>query len=290
MDNLKVNILFVLLFSFSVMNAGGGWPQPKGKTYLKLSEWWTIGDQHFTDLGELDPNVTLGIFNTNLYVEHGITNRLTGIVYFPLFSRSYNNNLVSRTTGEVIAPGDAINSIGDADIILKYGLTGQNSKVAISSSLLFGLPLGNDQGGIQQNLQTGDGEFNQMLRIDAGMGLISKSNVGLYSNAYVGYNNRTKGFSDEFRFGLEVGLGLNNYKWLFVTRLDVLESLQNGSLPSDVTSTSIFANNTEFVSAGFEINYKVGSKWGVSAGYASALSGKIIVASPSYSVGVFVEL
>lgn len=290
MKNIKfLNILLLLALSTSII-AGGGWPQPKGKTYLKLSQWWSVGNQHYTDLGLLDDNVTLGIFNTSIYAEHGFTDRLTGVVYFPFFSRTFNNNLVSRTTNEVLAPGDAINSIGDTDIKIKYGLTKPGSKIAVAGSILFGIPLGNDAGGSQKNLQTGDGEFNQLIQFDAGTGIQLGGTTGLYANAYAGFNNRTKGFSDEVRVGAEVGLGLNDYKWLFITRFDVLKSLKNGSLPNQVTSTSIFANNTEFTSVGFEINYTVNKKYGFSAGYATAINGRIIVASPSYSVGVFVNL
>jgi len=290
MKNLKyINIILGLVFTTSAF-AGGGWPQPKGKTYLKLSQWWSVGDQHYNDIGLIDDNVTLGIYNTSLYAEHGFTDRLTGIVYLPFFSRTFNNNLVSRTTGEILAPGDAINSIGDADLKIKYGITKPGSKIAVSGSVLFGIPLGNDQGGIQKNLQTGDGEFNQLVQLDAGTGFQLGGTTGLYANAYAGFNNRTKGFSDEVRLGAEVGLGIKDYKWLFVTRLNILQSLGNGSLSEQITSTSIFANNTEFTSVGFEVNYSITKKVGLSVGYASAISGKIIISSPSYNVGVFVNL
>lgn len=287
---MKYLAIVLSLIISNVLIAGGGWPQPKGKTYLKLSEWWSVGNQHYTDLGLLDDNVTLGIFNTSLYAEHGITNRLTGIVYFPFFSRTFNNNIVSRTSGEILVQGDAINSIGDTDIALKYGLTNPASKVAIAATVLFGIPLGNSEGGRDKNLQTGDGEFNQTLKLDAGTGFSLSKKTGIYTNAYLGFNNRTNGFSDEYRLGLEVGFGINSYKWLFISRLDVVQSLKNGSLPSEINSTSIFANNTEFTSLGFEANYTFDQKWGLSIGYATALSGKIIIASPSFNIGVFVNL
>lgn len=289
-DTFKIQLtLAFLIFSMSLL-AGGGWPQPKGKSFIKLSQWWSVGDKHYTDTGELDDNVTLGIFNSSIYAEHGFTDRLTGIIYFPFFSRSYNNNLVSMTNGEILVPGDAINSIGDTDIMLKYGLTKKGSKIAVAGTVLFGLPFGNDEGGIFKNLQTGDGEFNQMIQFDAGTGIRLGGKFDMYTNAYVGYNNRTKGFSDEVRFGAEVGIGFNNYKWLFITRLNVLKSTKNGDLPSQINSTSIFANNTEYTSLGFELNYSITDNVGVSAGYATATSGRIIIASPSYSVGIFIKL
>ena len=134
----------------------------KGEGYIKVSEWWIVSAQHYTDQGLIDPNVTTGIFNTNAYLEYGLTNRITSTVYFPFYSRSYNNNLVSNTTKEILIAGDAINSVGDAELGLTYGLT--KGKINTTISLIVGLPLGIDDGGALKNLQTGDGEFNQIFK------------------------------------------------------------------------------------------------------------------------------
>ncbi len=283
-------LLFILLIGTSNIYAGGPWPQPKGKGYFKLSQWWTVFDQHYTDQGKIDPNVTTGIFNTAVYGEYGITNRLTGIVYAPLFSRNYMNNLVSGTTNEVLIPGEALNSIGDVDLSIKYGLTQPGSKVPISATLLLGLPTGQVGGGTQGNLQTGDGEFNQMLRIDAGTGFKLDDETSSYVSGYAGINNRTEGFSEEFRYGVEYGVGLMESKLWLIGRLDVVESFKNGETAGTVNSTSIFANNTEFSSFSFEAAYYINKSFGFSASYASAFQGEIIAAAPSYSVGIFWDL
>lgn len=274
---------------FNVLaQAGGGWTQPKGGLYLKLSEWWIVSNQHFTDAGLIDPNTTSGVFNTSLYGEYGITDRLTAVAYFPLFSRAYMNNVISGTTGEVLIEGEAINSIGDTDLSLKYALT-PKSKIRTALTLTLGLPLGNEAGGSQRNLQTGDGEFNQMISFDASSGFQVKK-VQLYGTATLGFNNRNNGFSDEFRYGLEIGAGLLKGKLWLIGRLTGVESFKNGTLSSDANSTSIFANNSEFTSYGAEVAYKITPKFGISAGYASAFRGEIIFANPSYSVGVFIDI
>lgn len=285
----KLILLIASIFIFQNFTiAGGGWPQAKGKGYYKLSQWWIVADQHYTDLGFIDPNVTSGIFNTSFYGEYGVTNRLTAIANVPFFSRAFNNNIVSGTTGEILAPGDAINSFGDTNIGIKYGLK-TKGKVRVSSTLTLGLPLGNSAGGIQENLQTGDGEFNQILQLDASRGLQTKS-LSLYGTATAGINNRTKGFSDEFQYGLEVGAGLFKERVWLIGRLTGTESFKNGNLASDVSSTSVFANNSEFTSLSAEVTFYLTKKVGVSASYASAVRGEIIFASPSYSVGVFLDL
>ncbi|MDF1865055.1 MAG: hypothetical protein P1U70_09485 [Saprospiraceae bacterium] len=287
---MKKLILFIFIFTISnTIFAGGPWPQPKGKGYFKLSEWWVVFDQHFTDAGKIDPNVTTGIFNTTLYAEYGFTDRLTGILNAPFFSRNYMNNLVSNTTKDVLVEGEAINSIGDFDLGLKFGLTQPGARIPISASLILGLPTGKDTGGTLNNLQTGDGEFNQILQVDAGLGF----NVGklpAYASGYVGINNRSNGFSEEFRFGVEAGVNLLDKKLWLIGRLNAVESFKNGDTAETTTSTSIFANNTEFTGIAVEAAYYITKKWGVSASVAGAVRGEIIAAAPSYSVGVFYDL
>lgn len=289
MSKNKYLIIFSLLLFFSVEAlAGGGWPQPKGRGYFKLFQWWVVADQHFTDQGKIDPNVTNGIFNTGIYGEYGFTKRLTGIAYVPFYSRAYFNNVVSGTTGELIDPGEAISSFGDSELGIKYGLT-VNKPVALSLTLKLGLPLGNNAGGTGGRLQTGDGEFNQLLQIDAGTSYkLGKLNA--YANVYAGFNNRSNGFSDEFHYGFETGSTFFKKKLTAIVRLYGIASFKNGTLNAESNSTSIFANNSEHFTFSPELAFNVNKKWGFSATYATALSGRIIFASPSYSVGVFLNI
>ena len=281
--------LLLVIVSGTAIYAGGPWPQMKGHGYFKLAEWWTVFDQHYTDAGMVDPNVTTGIFNTLFYGEYGITDRLTATVSGPVFSRNYMNNLKSRTTEEIIVPGEAINGVGDINLGIKYGLTKPGSKYPVSISLILGLPTGIASGGSQGNLQTGDGEFNQMIRTDIGRSF-KVGNLPFYTSAYAGFNNRTNQFSEEVRFGAELGAGFFKEKLWANIKFNSVNSLKNGATAETVSSTSIFANNTEFNTISFQLNYYVTEKFGFSADYTEILSGEIIAAAPSYSIGVFVDL
>ena len=276
----------LICLASSTALAGGGWPQIQGSGYFKLSQWWLISDSHFTDVGGIDPNITTGLFNTSLYGEYGFTDRLTGILYFPFFSRTYYNNTVSGTTGELIQPGESVNSIGDTDIALKYGLI-TKGPVVLSATLQFGLPLGESSGGSLGILQTGDGEFNQMLRMDVSTSYSFSESFNTYYSLYVGYNNRTNGFSDEFRFGIEAGAQFFGQKLLTLVRLYGTQSMNNGSSTDTSNSTSIFANNSEHLTVSPEIAVNIQPNWGLSASYAHVLDGQIIFADDAYSVGVF---
>lgn len=290
MKKLIIGLLAgALLLPAISLRAGGGWPQPKGHGYFKLYQWWLVADQHFTDQGLIDPNITFGIFNTSFYAEYGLTDRLTVVLNAPLFSRNYFNNQVSFTTGEITMEGEALNSIGDTDIGFQFGLFSGKGWSA-STTLTLGLPLGVDGAGPGGILQTGDGEFNQYLRVDLGRGF-GLGNVDAYANVYAGFNNRTGGFSDEYRFGVEAGVTFLNKKITAIARLYGVESLKNGDLPSERSnSTSIFANNSEHLTFSPSIAYNISEKWGVSASMGKALSGEIIFANTAYSVGVFMKL
>lgn len=288
MKQIALAIVSLLLFSNNTF-AGGPWTQQKGNGYYKLSEWWLTYNQHYTDSGEIDPNLTTGIFTTSIYTEYGFTNRLTGIIYAPIFSHNYHNNQISATTGSILIEGEALNAIGDFDFSIKYALTSPGSKIPISATVTLGIPFGKTGVGELNILQTGDGEFNQMIQIDAGSGF-KLGNRSAYSSIYIGFNNRTNGFSEEFRYGFELGTGLFNQQLWLIARLAGVESFRNGDITAPETSTSIFANNSEYTSYGLEAAYYMTKRLGISASFASAFRGRIIAAAPSFSVGIFYDM
>jgi len=282
------NILLLAVVSLPLLSiAGGGWTLKKNESYIKLSEWWIVSDQHFVEGTLKDPNSTIGVFNTAVYAEYGFSNRFTGIIYAPFFSRSVVNNQVSSITGDVLVPGDGVSSVGDFDLGLKYGIF-QKTKIKLAATINFGLAFGVTNAGNGGNLQTGDGEYNQLLRLDAGYGFQIKK-TPFYTNIYTAVNNRTEGFSDEIRFGGEIGIGLAQRRWWLVGKLFGTQSFQNGSLDG-ANSTGIFANNTEFLSYAIGTNYKFTEVFGVSGELSIPISGEITSANPSYSLGLFWDL
>ncbi|MDX1628917.1 MAG: hypothetical protein R3345_09480, partial [Fulvivirga sp.] len=112
--------LSILLFVQTVF-AGGGWPQPKKSGYIKLNQWIVIADQYYTPAGDIIPIRTTGLYTSSIYLEYGLTDRLTGILYFPFFSRSTLNKQV-LADGTLLDEGDELNGVGDTDLTFKYGL------------------------------------------------------------------------------------------------------------------------------------------------------------------------
>jgi hypothetical protein len=263
--------------------AGGGWPQPKGKGYFKLSQSYILSSRIFDGNGNvIDLTLSYGYFATSFYGEYGFTDRLTGIIYMPFFARATKNELQYNQPGVPSEPGAALNSFGDTDIAIKYGLL-VNKPIVVSTTILFGLPLGDNGASNSNALQTGDGEFNQMLRVDASHSLYPKK---FYVSAYGAFNNRTKGFSDEVRFGAEIGLTLK--KFIPILKVSTVHSLFNGD--AGVVQNGVFANNIEFISPALELNYQLTDKVGVSASMATALAARNILASPNFGIGVYLKL
>ena len=273
--------------SFGVF-AGGGWTAKKGGGYFKIGQNAIIADQFFTLEGDIVDITTISLYTTSAYIEYGITDKLTGIAYVPFFVRSTLNEVERRQSGN-IEPGDEVNSFGDTDLGLKYGLI-SNEDIALSASLILGLPFGQTAGGTTESgeariLQTGDGEFNQMVMIDASHSFYPKP---VYVSAGVGFNNRTENFSDEFRYTFELGWGpaegLN-----IALKVNGVRSLKNGD-PGGGAGSGIFGNNIQYLAYGPEISYLLGKKLGVSGSAAFASFGENVLASPNLALGVFMQL
>ncbi len=282
--NVRNTFLLLLLISTLSVKAGGGWTYSKGKGYFKLGENIICADQSFGPNGKLTEKfATISMYTTSIYGEYGITDKLTAILYLPFFVRSTINAIRYNQTGTEIE-GDQANAFGDTNLSLKYGFF-QDKAIVLGVSLTLGLPLGETAGGKGKILQSGDGEFNQLLRVDASH---SFHPVPLYASLFAGYNNRTEGFSDEVHFGGEIGYTLSKFNFAF--KIHSVNTTYNGSDNVFQIENSLFGNNVEYFSYTPEIAYTHKDRMGIaiSAGYAA--SGKRILADPNYSIGIFLKL
>ncbi|MEO9966546.1 MAG: hypothetical protein ABJF11_12190 [Reichenbachiella sp.] len=291
---MKISVFIIgmlcAILSTTQSYAGGGWVHAKGKGYFKIGQWWVIADKHYIDDGSTDPNTTIGTFNTSFYGEYGLSDKWDVNLYFPFFSRSFNNEEVSLATGQVDREGRAVNSIGDMDIGIKYGLI-QNKPIVLSAHLWLGLPTGKSDVDLDDNskvpLLTGDGEFNQRVGLTASTAR-SFGKFNTFVSLGLEFNNRTNGFSDETRVNFELGAVINE-KLILAYKLQWLNSLNNGNASIE-NGASIFSNNAEYVGYTYEIAYNLTDRVGLTANYSSVYSAKLILASPAYSFGVYFNL
>ena len=82
MTRKRITITLFLSIGLTVAYAGGGWPQPKGKGYFKLSQNFIISPYYYSPSGEIIDITTISLYTTSVYAEYGLTSRLTGILYF----------------------------------------------------------------------------------------------------------------------------------------------------------------------------------------------------------------
>ncbi|MBK7939052.1 MAG: hypothetical protein IPJ82_19135 [Lewinellaceae bacterium] len=219
----------------------------------------------------------LGNYTTSFYGEYGLSNRVTLVAYVPFLVRNTVNEGVGALSGELLQPGLENTAFGDADLGVRVGLLRKGGFV-LSGALTLGIPSGDFKN--TDLLYTGDGEFNQLLKAEWGYGA-----ARWYATGYVGVNNRSKGFSEEFRYHAEAGYWLLKNKLLASVKLAGVESFNNGD-PSQA-GNGLFANNVEYTSPQFSLSYEHRQKWGISALVAGAFNGRNALAAPALSLGVY---
>jgi len=270
---------FALLFFCNCLYADGPWTQKKGAFFFKIGQSWINADQYFNRNGEIIDITKTSLYTTSIYPEYGISPKITAVAYLPVFTRATLNKRTAPD-GTVITEGDELNGIGDVKLGLKYEIYKKNSFV-LSTSLHFGIPSGNPSGGSTELLQTGDGEFNQLLSLNAGYSFYPRP---FYASASVAFNNRTQNFSDEYRIGGE--LGYTYKKFTLILRFLNVNSFFNGN-DDALSGNGLFNNNVEYFSFTPEVLYQCNEKVGFSAGIGTAFSGKSILANPIFQIGVF---
>ncbi len=269
-------LIFLVNFAFA-----GGWLKGKDKGFVKLNQSILSGNKFYNPSGEQIDIITTGVYQTSLYAEYGFTNKIDGILYLPFVSRLTLNSV--KYSSGLVQKGDQYTGLGDADVGFKYGIR-QNKSLVISASLILGLPIGKTDGGNSELLQTGDGEFNQLVMFDFGYGFKKP----FYTNLGIGFNNRTKDFSEEFRANIELGYEYKK-KFILAFKASTVQSFENGEAKGS-SGNGIFANNIEFTSYGVETSYRITEKLGATASYFTASSGQNVLAVPAYNFGLFWEI
>ncbi|MBL7814778.1 MAG: hypothetical protein JNL70_07205 [Saprospiraceae bacterium] len=279
MKNLIKSIFFFTILIPSVLTAQA-WSKSKGQGFYKLDFTSIKATDVFDTKGDVVPFRTLGNYSTSFYGEYGLTNNVTLVGYVPFFVRNVVNETKGKQTGNIIEPGIVNNSFGDMDLGFRYQLPIKN--VAVAANLILGIPTGDSKQA--DGLFTGDGEFNQLIKIGVGSG-----GKRWWTQGALGFNNRTKGFSDEFRYDFEFGYKFFNDRLLAIFKINGIESFNNGT--AQAATTGLFSNNVEYMGIGPEVLYYANAKKtiGISARIAGATKGQNVLAAPSMSIGVFAE-
>lgn len=270
----------VALLFFAAEARAGAWTQKRGRGFYKLEGRYIYAQRFFEPDGKIIDIPTLSDYTMSFYGEHGVSNRLTLIAYVPFYKRLALNRQIGESTGVVYFPGDSVSGFADSDVGLRFGLK-QSGPTVLSARVLFGLPLGKSE---QTNgLLTGDGEFNQSLALELGHSFYP---VPLYFSGEAGFNNRTQGFSDEFRYAAELGYTFADHVTLMM-KFTGVASLKNGEDNIRGGIGGLYANNVSYLALGPSLFYQLNKNFGVTAGVDGATFGRNVLASPSYSLGIY---
>ena len=249
-----IRYCFIVLVSFLPLK---GWSQAldpstektknNGNLRILLAENWLVSDKHYDGMGELKDNfVEFGYYSSFVEVEYGVGDRMAISLYFPFLNYTY-------TVLPVSLQKQAIWKTGDAEVGITYDFT-HGKTISVKAGLYLGLPLGfHGQGA----LQTGDGEFNQLVKLDMMHPVRSIENT-IWWGLYAGFNNRTRQYAEEFLFGAEAGIRVVPDKVNFLLSIDGIKAIGKKAGASDINSQSLFSNFRERLlitpKAGFQIN------------------------------------
>jgi len=292
MKNIISCVVYVCMI-IHILPAQSGWTQAQGSGYFKLNQSAIRAGQFFNPEGETIDITTTSVYSTVFYGEYGLTNRFTALVNAQLFIRSTINDLESRADGFII-PGDELNSIGEIQLGLKYGIL-QKGPVILAASGLIKLPSGESVGGATELLQTGDGAWGALGMLHASHSFYPQP---FYTNLSIGYQWRgtadldystgtqTVDYDDAFVWGGEIGWTPNT-SWAIALKWTQVQPPENESAEGLTGNSSIFGNRLTYFSVIPEVNYILPSKWGISASVGGVLFAKNILAAPSYNLGIF---
>ena len=262
-------ILAIVIFS-SAISFGQAWTKEKGESFLKLDFTTLSGNKLFNDKSEVIDFQDYSFNTVSFYGEYGLTNKLTAVGYIPFLQ---SNSLKASTLG----PEASNVGFGDVDLGFRYAISKEKFPLAIT--VMMGIPSGNNDDVNQ--LYTGDGEFNQIVKLASGVG---KGNWWL--QGAVGFNNRSNDFSDELRFDAEFGYKLLNSKLLAMLKFTGVSPMDNGNAP--LTKTGLFSNNVAYFAPAIELMYYIKPKFGLAfRGAGASPTSRNIQATPSLSFAVF---
>ena len=276
---IYIIILFVLLI-LSQETFAGGWTLKQGRVYFQISSQIVNTDQ-FRDAQGLKLTIPkLEDYTVSFYSEYGITNDLTAIVYLPFYRNITLNRNEENIPGYENFPGDSNSGISDFDIGLRYKLFTLGQTV-ISSGLMFGIPAGDSK---QPNgLLTGDGEFNQYLSVQAGHSFYP---LPIFTSASFGFNNRTKGYSDELRYSAEAGYNVTK-DFLVILKAYGVETLKNGDSNVKGGNAGLYPNDQRYLAYGPVLFYSITENYGITASVFSGSRLRNIAAGHAYGFGFY---
>jgi protein XagA len=279
MNKIRIPFLILSFIALPTLLFAQAWTKKKGTGFYKIDFTGNNAVNVFNATREFVTSPQIRNYTSSIYAEYGLTDKFTLVTYVPFLV----NNSLSKGTTTFNIPSSSNNKIGDIDLAGRFALPFK--KIPIALTLQLGLPTGDSKN--IDGLNTGDGEFNQMLKIATGIG-----KKKLWIQTAAGFNNRSKNNSDEVRYDLEFGYKFLNERLLTILRVNGVESLKNGTAKE--SALGLYSNNVGYAGFGPEFLYYFTSKKNM--GFSTSLRHTVpsrarnVLAASSFSFGIFASL
>jgi len=264
--------------------AGGGWVKARQTGYYKLGLSHVSSNGYFAGGNVFSPTLDASLTTASFYTEHGLGSGVSFEAFLPFYTRHAVSGSVLDEDGSRTDLDDAAAGVGDAVVGLRFQFF-KSDFLAIAGSFAFGLPLGSSGLGENENLFTGDDEFNQNLRLDVSAPFGGKT-VGGFLTLYGGLNNRSANFSNEFIYGAQVGLSYSPADIWVIASIDA--SRANNEVTSEFTNG--FTSSMSFTNLTVQSSYLLTEKHGITLSYTASIDGSVLLVAPTTSVGVFIDV
>ncbi|MCF8277822.1 MAG: hypothetical protein K9J17_13895 [Flavobacteriales bacterium] len=289
----RIVTLLLLLFTLTqAAMAGGPWPRKKNSGYAQLGFTYVGYNKFFNHEGkvtDLRRNVT--DFTTQLYLDFGITDRLTMTANLPFKYVASSQQIVNSDTTYFRDTVPAGNLFGLNNVMLGFKYNIINKKVLFSAGL-------NAEANVSKydsltTLRTGPSAWVFHPYLSVGSSFVQGK---LYTMLDAGYRLRLNNYSDQIDFNWELGYSWN-YKTYFILTVAGRYAIKEGSNDNNVTPlnpngrdlhTTLYPNNQQYVGYGIKFIQKIKKKVHLNAGVYFGM-GNMVAATPSYNLGVAYE-
>ena len=269
-----------LLFIISA-NAQSPWTKKKGEAYTQIS--YNILSKYSGLYGDLKSTERFITDKTlSLYSEIGITKDYTFLVNLPIkFLKAEELSNKNNTTP--LTSEGSLTTIGNINIGVKRILL-KKKKWLLSGQLTT--EINTSTFDRNTGLSSGYDTWTVSPLIIAGLGLNK-----LYFQLYTGAELRFKDYSNNLKFGGEVGYKIIPRIWL-VAFLKGTVSFKDGSviLPLRNLSTGTYINNQQYVANGFKVIGELTDKLGVNASFTGALFADNVARREAMNFGIYYKI
>ena len=280
MKHLLTLVTLVLLSNISI--AGGPWVKKKGEAYFQLGGGIIPSTNmlFFNGNDLLYTNRKVTDMNLGLYIEYGLTNKLTFITEIPFNIVSTSNTIDTVSILPVLNNGQ-LAGFGNISITPKYQLL--DRKLKLAGAIKFSLPTGKVDNSI--GLRTAYETLGIMPMLDLGY-----SKNKFYTFIEAGYNYRID-LADDFKFEFE--LGYKVYKNVYVilnfnSKFSTFDSSQPISLNEQ---TGIYANGQEYSALTLKLSTPLKNNFGINLHVTLLnLHGHLVQKSPSIGGSIYYKL